>query len=202
MKFGKMILFLALLLAALSVSAAAVQKQQIQFSEKLIRLHVVANSDDVEDQRIKLKVRDAVLAVTEPLLRDTVFPEKQLEENLDAIRLAAQECLRSNGVLDSVHVSLCTEEFPTRYYETFSLPAGQYKSLRVTIGEGGGQNWWCVVFPSICLRAAGEWETVAASAGMTESEIRLITEHDGRYVLKFKFMELLQNLQSRLQMFK
>lgn len=202
MKRGKTTLFIFILCAALSVSAAAIQKQQIRLSDKLIRLHVVANSDEAEDQKIKLKVRDAVLAVTEPMLKGTDCPEKQLEENLDTILNAAQECLRSNDVADPVQVTLCKEEFPTRYYETFSLPAGQYKSLRVTIGEGEGQNWWCVVFPSICLRAAGEWEAVAASAGMTEDEIRLITEHNGRYMLKFKFMELLQRVQSHLQTLK
>ena len=87
------------------------------------------------------------------------------------------------------------EVFPTREYETFSLPAGTYTSLRVTIGEGSGHNWWCVVFPSICMSASmEEFEEAALTAGMTDGEIKLITEESDGYVLKFKSMELLQKV--------
>lgn len=198
MKIGKMILFVLFLAAGITVSAVILQRQQIQLADKIIRLHVVANSDDIEDQRIKLKVRDAVLSFVDPLLRESDDPEGQLLAHIDLIRNVAEDCLMSSDDTHSVQVTLCSEEFPTRHYDTFSLPAGQYTSLKIVIGEGDGQNWWCVVFPSICLRATGEWEAVAVSAGITENEIGLITVKDNRYLLKFKIMELVQRLQTCL----
>lgn len=90
---------------------------------------------------------------------------------------------------------MAKELFPTREYETFSLPAGTYTALRVTIGEGEGHNWWCVVFPSICMSASmDEFEEAAETAGLTEGEIKLITEESDGYVLKFKSIELLEKL--------
>lgn len=101
--------------------------------------------------------------------------------------------------MDTVRVSFGDERFPTRYYDNFALPAGVYRSLRVTIGEGQGQNWWCVVFPSICfLATAAEMEEAAQVAGLTEGEIRLITEAQDRYALKFKSLELLQQIKQKL----
>lgn len=195
MKFKKIILAVSLVSAALTVSAAALQQEQAALSGKMIRLHVVANSDDERDQAVKLQVRDAVLAFTEPLLADSHDPETVLRQNLEQIQDCAMQCLRSNGFSDQVRVTLGKEYFPTRVYDSFALPAGVYTALRVTLGDGEGHNWWCVVFPSICLRAAGDMETVAASAGFTKEEIGLITEENGGYVLKFKIIEVLQQLQ-------
>ena len=182
-------------LAALVCTAAALQSQQQALAEKLIRLHVVANSDTKEDQAVKLQVRDAVLQVTEPMLQSDTQPEQALAAALPEIRAAAENCLRANGFSYPVKVSLGMERFPTRVYEGFSLPAGTYRSLRVTIGAGEGQNWWCVVFPSICFRAtAAELEQAVTAAGFTEEEVRLITEDGEGYVLKFKALELLGEL--------
>ena len=138
----------AALLAAFTATAAALQMDQQALADKLVRLHVVANSDTEEDQALKLKVRDAVLTVVDGLNRD------ELQSNLPMIRNAARDCLRGQGSNYSVEVTLQKERFPTRAYESFSLPAGVYTALRVTIGEGGGRNWWCVAFPSICFRAS------------------------------------------------
>ena len=162
MKFKRALMFFAIVCAALTVSAAALQNSQNRFSDKLIRLHVVANSDDPSDQRLKLMVRDAVLSVTEPLLQGSEDPEKCLLDNLSVLQTTAEDCLRANGCLNRVEVSLGMEEFPARDYDYFSLPAGYYKSLRITIGDGQGHNWWCVVFPSICMRSASDFEAVAA----------------------------------------
>lgn len=186
-------------LAALVCTAAALQSQQHALSEKLIRLHVVANSDTKEDQAVKLKVRDAVLQVTEPMLQMNMQPEQALVSALPEIRAAAEDCLRKNGFSQPVTVSFGVERFPTRVYEGFSLPAGSYRSLRVTIGAGEGQNWWCVVFPSICFRAtAAELEQAVTAAGFTEEEVRLITEDGEGYVLKFKALELLEQMKKWL----
>ena len=193
------ILCTAALLAAVFCTAAALQSQQQELAKKLIRLHVVANSDSEEDQAVKLLVRDAVLAVTEPLLEESAQPEEALYAALPEIRRAARTCLRENGFSHGVEVSFGMERFPTRNYTGFSLPAGVYRSLRVRIGAGEGHNWWCVVFPSICFRAtAAELEEAAAAGGFTEGELRLITEAGNGYELKFKALELLEQLKMKL----
>lgn len=196
--FKRVILALALVLAATGIGLVALQREQQALSEKLIRLHVVAASDSETDQAIKLQVRDAVLAVTEPLVETAADPYAALAGALPAIESAASDCLTRLGVADSVTVTLGPEAFPTRVYESFSLPAGQYTSLRVTIGPGEGHNWWCVVFPSICFAAtASDLESAAVTAGFSESEVRLITEADA-YQLKFKAMEWVEQLRQWL----
>ena len=157
------------------VSAAVLQTEQQKLSEKLIRLHVVANSDSAHDQQIKLHVRDAILEKTQPLLRGADDPRGALEAHLDEIAQAAQSCLNELG-----------EDAPVR--------------VRVTIGEGEGHNWWCVVFPSICLTASmDELELAAQTAGFSDGEIRLITGADEGFVLKFRALELLQRLKALLE---
>lgn len=195
--FKRVVIILAMTVAALCVSAAALQREQYLLSDKLIRLHVVAASDDPADQRLKLQVRDAVLEAAMPLLKDADDPEQVLEMNLDLFYATALETLRENGSEDTVSVSFGKERFPTRIYETFSLPAGIYRSLRITIGEGLGQNWWCVVFPSICVSAACDLEAAAVAAGFSADEVSLITEESPGYVFKFKLLELLDELQQR-----
>ncbi len=186
---------LLLLSAAILLSGVVLGRQQQALAEKLIRLHVVADSDSEADQQIKLQVRDAVLAEAEVALRDAEDPKAALAAALPEIAEAANDCLRRLGSADRAAVTLGRELFPTREYETFALPAGVYTSLRVTIGSGEGRNWWCVVFPSLCLSASAEdFAEAAQAAGLTEGEIRLITEEDGGYQLKFQSMELLQRL--------
>lgn len=166
------------------------QSQQNQLADKLIRFHVVADSDDEEDQRIKLEVRDAVLDEVEVLLKDAHSrkdAEMIIGENLAVIAKAAEIELVNQGDTNPVAVTLTEESFPTRYYDTFTLPAGNYTSLRVTIGEGAGHNWWCVVFPPICETAAIE---EAELASFTESELELITEDNTETVIKFKTLEI------------
>ena len=187
-----------LIVSALTVSVcAALQVQQQRMSEKIIRLHVVANSDSGADQAIKLRVRDAVLAAAEPVLGSADDPEQALAAELPALECAAAEMLRALGREESVSVTLQNERFPTRDYETFSLPAGVYRTLRVTIGAGEGHNWWCVVFPTLCTAASlDEFESAAASGGFTDGELRLITGADEGYVLKFKTLEWLEKLKA------
>ena len=189
-----------LLAAVLTSLCASLQAQQQRLAEKLIRLHVVANSDTREDQRVKLLVRDAVLETANGLLRDAQNPEAALQTGLPELERAANEKLASLGCEETASVSLRRELFPTREYETFALPAGIYESLRVTIGEGEGHNWWCVVFPSICLTASmDELELAAQTAGFSDGEIRLITGADEGFVLKFRALELLQRLKALLE---
>ena len=178
------------------VSAAVLQTEQQKLSEKLIRLHVVANSDSAHDQQIKLRVRDAILEKTQPLLRGADDPCGALEAHLDEIAQAAQTCLSELGEDAPVRVRLGKELFPTREYETFALPAGIYESLRVTIGEGEGHNWWCVVFPNLCLPAVSERALEAST--LTPGQISLLQEEETSYIFRFKTLELWQSLKHRL----
>lgn len=162
-------------------------------AEQVLRLHVVANSDSDRDQARKLLVRDAVLAQAARILdgaSDRRSAEQALTPHLDELVRSAAEVLAAEGCGDTVTVELTDQWFPTKKYDSFSLPAGQYRALRVTIGEGRGRNWWCVVFPPLCLGSVTE-ESVEAVAGETlsDGQVALITGQDSGYVLKFRFME-------------
>lgn len=187
-------------LAAILFGAVQTVQQQRELSEKLVRLHVLANSNDEEDQTVKLQVRDAVLREVSELTADCATRAEtvdRLRENLEQIRQAANRALRQAGKGQDVTVSLGRERFPTRVYDTFSLPAGEYTSLRVEIGEAAGRNWWCVVFPTLCAAAErDDLQTVAAGAGFSDDQIALITGQDQNYELKFKFLEGLEKLRA------
>ena len=189
-----------LIVSALTVSVcAALQAQQQRMSEKIIRLHVVANSDSGADQAIKLHVRDAVLAAARQALQGAGDPQQAIAQALPQLEAAANAALAAQGSRDTASVSFRRELFPTRDYDTFSLPSGVYRSLRVTIGAGGGHNWWCVIFPSLCVPATADGFVQAAEAGgFTRAEIGLMTQADEGYVLKFRSLELLQALKKAL----
>lgn len=191
---------MALLFTVLMLlSALALQAEQARLSQKLIRLHVVAASDSAHDQAVKLSVRDAVLAQADTLMQGKQDARAALANGMDSLTQAAQTRLTELGEEKTVTVRLGKERFPTREYDTFALPAGVYESLRVTIGEGAGHNWWCVVFPSICLTASmDELELAAQTAGLTQGELRLITGEEKGFVLKFRTLELLEKLKAFL----
>ncbi len=169
-----------------SASASALAGQ-------VLRLHVVANSDTQEDQVLKLQVRDAVLEQADLLLEDVTDrgeAEAVLSQQLQALAEAGAAVVAGAGYDYPVTVSLEDCWFPTKVYDGFSLPAGTYRALRIVIGEGGGQNWWCVVFPPLCLGSVTEEvAATAAQAGLSEDQVSLITGRDGGYVLKFKLIE-------------
>ena len=189
-----------LIVSALTVSVcAALQVQQQRMSEKIIRLHVVANSDSSADQAIKLHVRDAVLTAARQALQGAGDPQQAIAQALPQLEAAANAALAAQGSRETARVSFRRELFPTRDYDTFSLPSGVYRSLRVTIGAGGGHNWWCVIFPSLCVPATADGFVQAAEAGgFTRAEIGLMTQADEGYVLKFRSLELLQALKKVL----
>ena len=174
-------------------------KEKLQ--NELIRLHVVAASDSAEDQALKLRVRDAVV---ESLQRDMVNvadPEQArayLQENLPKIEALANRVLTAAGCPDVATVTLQLEEFATRYYDTFTLPAGIYEALRITIGEGEGRNWWCVVFPTLCVGATvEEFEEIAHCAGLSENLTDTLTGKEG-YEVRFFFLDALGKLENFL----
>lgn len=189
-------------LAVFLASGGLALRAQDQLSERVVRLHVLANSDGEEDQALKLKVRDRVLARATELLTqagDRGEAETLLRSALPELEELAARELRANGCDYPVRAELTDTEFPTREYDGFTLPAGEYLALRVMIGEGAGRNWWCVVFPPLCTAASADVPTAALAAGLTEDQVRLITEEDRGYVLKFKAVEWWEALRARLE---
>lgn len=188
-------------LALTLISGAAALHTQASLADKVVRLHVLANSDSVADQALKLKVRDVVLAQATEALRgakDQEEAQRRLTVLLPELEAAAEAVVTENGYGYSVQAELAETAFPTKEYDGFALPAGEYLALRVRIGEAAGRNWWCVVFPPLCTTAASDVPAAALGAGLTEDEVALITEADGGYVLKFKTVELWQTLKARL----
>ena len=161
--------------------------------DSVIRIHVLANSDSPSDQEKKLLVRDEVLRYAKDHY-DTKMTrgeaEKLYREDLDEIRLLAENVLRENGDDKDVAVTLGEEYYPTRAYESMSLPAGKYLSLRVMIGEAKGQNWWCVLFPPICVHSAMKAEDALAEVGMEEDNIYTVVGNGKEYRYRFKILEI------------
>lgn len=176
------------LLIALCVSLCVgtwAQAKQSAISGSLVRLHVLAVSDDEKEQSIKLDVRDAVLEYISPCLdgaQSSDEAKRIINENLGGIKRAAESAAQGRNVT----VTLSEEYYPTREYEGFSLPAGRYDSLRVILGNGEGHNWWCVVFPPLCVSAAEQQEALDA---MSDDTRGIVAESDG-YQIKFRIVEL------------
>lgn len=181
------------LIAALSLGAYA-KSRQSDIAGKLIRLHVIANSDSEEDQALKIKVRDAVLTfVTEKTqgAKTVAESEKILKSSLSEINKAAQEEIKRQGYSYTSKTALENTYFPTKEYGSFALPAGDYEALRVIIGSGEGKNWWCVLFPPLCVSAAEDTEELAKNAGLSDEEIKIISSDDVEYKFKFKVVDLI-----------
>ena len=174
-------------------------KQTLQ--NELIRLHVVAASDSEYDQALKLQVRDAVVNSLQENMQnvaDAAQAKAYLQENLPKIEALANRVLREVGCSDVATVSLQLEEFATRYYDTFTLPAGIYEALRITIGEGTGHNWWCVVFPTLCVGATvEEFEETAQCAGLSDS-LTAALAGDEDYEIRFFLLGALGRLETFL----
>lgn len=167
----------------------------------VIRLHVLANSDSEEDQSIKLLVRDEVLAYCKDsfALSDREGAEAELKAGLGGIRDAAEAKLREMGREENVIVSLSREVYPTRHYENLSLPGGTYTSLRVSIGAAAGKNWWCVLFPPLCLDSAADTETALLEAGMSEKDVKTVTLDGTGYEIRFHILEWVQALGEKIR---
>ena len=191
---------LLVLAAALTLFCSWLGGYRECLSGKLLRLHVVANSDSDADQALKLEVRDAVLDCAAGYLENVSVvraAEQVLGAHLAELAGAGQAVVREKGYDYAVRASLGTSHFPTKTYDGFALPAGDYRALRVTIGAGEGRNWWCVVFPTLCVSAASEWQDTAVSGGLSDEDVRLMGEEDEGYVLRFKCLELWDKLSQK-----
>ena len=168
--------------------------------DTVVRLHVLANSDSEADQALKLKVRDAVLAASAPLVQDCTTQAEAVETltaHLTDLEAAASAVISSEGYDYPVTVLLGEEDYPTRTYESCAFPAGTYVSLRVLIGSGEGQNWWCCLFPPLCLSAAtakSDNEDAFIQVGLTKDQYGIITETGKtKYKVRFKLLEVLED---------
>ncbi len=181
---------LALLLALCITFAWGLwaDRTQNELAAKLIRLHVIANSDTPADQAAKLQMRDRVLEILSPALAEC----KTQMEAADVIEAHREEL----EALGPVSVTISPEYYPTRHYDTFSLPAGEYLSLRVSMGEAAGRNWWCVVFPPLCVEALADPAEDAVSC-LSEAEHALITGEDG-YILRFRVVDWWEKMKAAL----
>ena len=183
-------------LAAALLAGASLEGEQAQLADRVIRLHVIANSDSEADQQLKLQVRDRVLECAAGLYRpedDVCAAAERLRGSTELLEQVGEQAVREQGYSYPVTVTLGQYEFPTRRYPDFALPAGEYTALRVVIGEGGGENWWCVAFPPLCLGSVTETVEQAAQAGrFTDRQVSLITGESEGYVIRFKALELWQ----------
>ena len=196
-KILKRLVFLAVLVSCFYTGALLADKEKLH--DELIRLHVVGASDSMEDQTIKLQVRDAIIVSLQQALEDATDIEQAksyILEHLPQIEAAANAVLQELGSEDCAVVSFMEEAFPVRDYDTFSLPSGVYNSLRITIGDGNGKNWWCVVFPSLCFQASSTGvEDVAAGAGFSDELSNTVTRQDG-YQIRFYFLDMLGKIEN------
>ena len=186
------------LIAACFWTGSLIADRQTLRSE-LIRLHVVGASDSEEDQAVKLRVKDAVTEYLQEAMADIADVEQAkayVQEDLPKIQKAANDALTALGVEPTAVATFCKEAFGKRVYDTFTLPSGIYDALRITIGEGEGKNWWCVVFPTLCFTATSEeLEAVAAGSGFSEPLTGAITGEQG-YEIRFYFLDLLGKLEN------
>ncbi len=173
-------------------------KTSESISQEVFRLHILANSDNDEDQSLKLKVRDKILTESESLfincknLNDVITTSKN---NIDYFEKLANECIKENGYNYETKVYVDKEYFNTREYEKITLPSGVYNALKIEIGEAKGHNWWCVMFPAICLPAVSDDEI---NSILNEDEIELINSNN-KYEIRFKIVEIYEKIKSKLQ---
>ena len=188
-----------LLLIAVLAWCGTLLADRYNLSQKIVRLHVVANSDKVSDQRVKLQVRDGILTYLEENMDQNLRPEEALQwlqQRLPELEAVTDRVLRRAGRGVTAEITLTREAFSERQYDTFSLPSGLYHSLRITLGEGEGENWWCVVFPSLCLPTTTEgFEAVAAGAGFPDSLTGALNR-EPEYEIRFFLLDWLGKVQN------
>lgn len=197
-KLWKRVFFCLVLTIAFWTGTLIADKKTLR--KELIRFHVVAASNGNLDQDIKLQIRDAVLeSISQDLqnMSDVEEAKRYLQESIPKIQAIANRILDFAGIEDRAQVSLCTEAFAARQYDTFTLPAGIYESLKIVIGKGEGENWWCVAFPSLCLTAAtADFETAAVSAGFSKPLTKSLS-NQSRYQFRFFLLDTIGKIENK-----
>ncbi|MDR2359984.1 MAG: stage II sporulation protein R [Oscillospiraceae bacterium] len=192
-KFNVKYVLIALAVLITVAYSARLESEQTELSRKLIRLRVVANSDSDADQKYKIEIRDRILTGIAPILSGATGSEEAAARLRAAIPALAQE-------YPDCEITLQRRNFPEREYDTFTLPAGEYNSLQITIGAGKGENWWCVLFPPLCVEAvsAEDLDAEDAFAMLGDEQVRFIKGKSGEYKIKFRILEIIAEIKSRL----
>ncbi len=171
--------------------------------DRVLRLHVIANSDSDTDQSLKLAVRDAVLEYSASLLACAESREEAAEiimRHKQEIERVASDTLRSLGNSAPVSLEVCTESYPRKDYESFCFPAGSYLSVKLMIGEAEGKNWWCVLFPRLCTSVATAPEEEFIAVGFTPDQYKVITESENAsYKIRFRLLEFFEEIGKKIQ---
>ena len=190
-KFWILTITLTFLLAIAFDSLSLFQKECREIQEDVLRLHILANSDSEEDQAVKLKVRDRILLESGELFNtvgDKSSAQEKAAENTDKVEQIAKEVLAEEGFSYPVTAKVTRQFFDTRVYDGFTMPAGRYDSLQVILGEGAGRNWWCVLYPPLCISAAEKTQE-KLEENFTEGE-RQVLESEPKYEVRFFIVEL------------
>ena len=201
-----LIVVISIMTISISGEVKKISNASDDYKEKLIRFHVLANSDSDEDQNLKLKVRDAIIDYLQPKLSKSKNIEESeliIKKEYEKIEEIGKNIILENGYNYDIKVGIDYSEFPTKKYSNVVLPAGEYKALRIIIGEGRGKNWWCVMFPPLCFvdedKAIIDKETdYKLRQVLTEEEYELISQNNkkqsNRVQIKFKIVEIIQDI--------
>lgn len=203
---NKIIAAFAVALCMTAFVTAYSDNVQTDLQSNMIRLHIIANSDSDEDQNVKLMVRDAVLKETGSKLadEDKEICKDNIVCNLDAVKEIADRVLAENGFDYASYVQYGKFAFPERTYKSMILPAGDYYGVRIVLGEGKGHNWWCVMYPPLCFREGQEVQLSKESEKILREKLDkdtydIITKKDDKVVVKFKIVELIQNIKQKMR---
>lgn len=195
----KIYIILALMLTVLSAFSVWAKSEKGEISEAVLRLHIVANSNSYEDQKLKIKVRDAVLKEFQSIAKNTHNKKEAMEKAIaekERIKAVSEEEIIKNGFSYPVAVNIEKSKFPTKVYNNVALPAGIYDAVNIKIGEGNGENWWCVMYPPLCLADSMSMKMDDCSISvlrenLSEEEFKIITDReDTKIKIKFKILEL------------
>ena len=180
------------LISAMMLSMVGFSYSCNEMYDNIIRIRIIPNSDSKEDQALKIAIRDAVLGKTSELFTDTKSYDDAVavtKSNTDKMLTAAKNVVRSEGLEYDVTLEIREEFFDTRVYEEFTLPAGYYETAVFTVGEGKGSNWWCVIYPQVCVGSCSA--TLNESLSDDTAEVAYNSE---KYVVKFKTIEILEKI--------
>lgn len=198
MKYKKLTVSLCFgLIFAIIFSVARFDASCEDVRQNILRLHIVANSDSAKDQEIKIKVRDALLNDSKDVFNNTVNLNdavKKAENSIEKFKETACKTLKENGFDYGVEISVGEADFNTREYNKFTLPAGKYKAVRVVLGNGKGKNWWCVMFPSLCVSTAEE-HNLRESVNEDSAKI---CESKSDYKIRFKIVEIYEGIKAKI----
>lgn len=193
----KLFVFLPLLLifTLLFGSLSYTNDASNDISTKVLRMHVLANSNSIEDQKLKIAVKNSILKATQELFKNCNSLDESIniaKSNTALIKSSAEEVIKKYNKSYDVKVYVDNEFFDVREYKDFTLPSGNYNTVKVVIGEGKGKNWWCVMYPAVCISACSD----DFDKALTKEEKKLITSK--KYIPKFKMLEIVNKIKNKI----